>query len=311
MILEITDDFEIVDLGIVEEWVYDIEVEDNHNFFANDILVHNSVYLTIEPIIQRICGDRLKTLDKNIIIDIMDKFCAEKIETFIEQKYEELAKYMNAKQNAMEMKREVLADVGIWRAKKNYILRVYDNEHVRYDVPQIKMMGIETARSESPAFVKDELKECINLMLDDDKENQLIDRIKKYKEIFYNSSVQDISIYKGVNGIDKWTKNGYPIKGAPFNVCAASGFNRLIDKHGLIDVAPISNGDKVRIIMLKMPNPAEYHYFAFNGNIPKELNIESYIDYGAQYEKLFLKPIQSFTNIIGWATERNSLDDYF
>ena len=271
----------------------------------------DSVYLTIEPIIQRICGDRLKTLDKNIIIDIMDKFCTEKIETFIEQKYEELAKYMNAKQNAMEMKREVLADVGIWRAKKNYILRVYDNEHVRYDVPQIKMMGIETARSESPAFVKDELKECINLMLDDDKENQLIDRINKYKEIFYKASVQDISIYKGVNGIDKWTKNGYPIKGAPFNVCAASGFNRLIDKHGLIDVAPISNGDKVRIIMLKMPNPAEYHYFAFNGNIPKELNIEPYIDYGAQYEKLFLKPIQSFTNIIGWATERNSLDDYF
>uniref|UniRef100_UPI003CDF86F8 DNA-directed DNA polymerase n=1 Tax=Aeromonas phage Aes123 TaxID=1198018 RepID=UPI003CDF86F8 len=38
-------EFEIEDLGVMEIDVYDIEVDGNHNFFGNDILVHASVYL--------------------------------------------------------------------------------------------------------------------------------------------------------------------------------------------------------------------------------------------------------------------------
>ena len=37
-----TSDFVIEDLGIMEEDVYDLEIENSHNFFANDILLHNS-----------------------------------------------------------------------------------------------------------------------------------------------------------------------------------------------------------------------------------------------------------------------------
>ena len=52
--MELVDEFEIEDLGIQELDVYDIEVEDNHNFFGNDILVHNSGYYTIAPFMDKV-----------------------------------------------------------------------------------------------------------------------------------------------------------------------------------------------------------------------------------------------------------------
>ena len=45
-----TSNFKIESLGIQEIDVYDIEVEKHHNFFANDILVHNSIYICIDNI---------------------------------------------------------------------------------------------------------------------------------------------------------------------------------------------------------------------------------------------------------------------
>ena len=39
-----TSDFDVEDLGYEDVSVYDIEVEDNHNFFGNKICVHNSIY---------------------------------------------------------------------------------------------------------------------------------------------------------------------------------------------------------------------------------------------------------------------------
>ena len=42
------------------------------------------------------------------------------------------------------MKREVIADKGIWVAKKD-ILNVWNSEGVSYKEPKLKMMGIETS----------------------------------------------------------------------------------------------------------------------------------------------------------------------
>ena len=42
---------------------------------------------------------------------------------------------MNAYAQKMQMKREVIADKGIWTAKKRYILNAWDVEGVRYKEP--------------------------------------------------------------------------------------------------------------------------------------------------------------------------------
>lgn len=40
----------IKDLGTTEECVYDLEVDDTHCFYANDVLIHNSIFLNLEPV---------------------------------------------------------------------------------------------------------------------------------------------------------------------------------------------------------------------------------------------------------------------
>ena len=78
-------------------------------------------------------------------------FCQAKIEPFIDSSYQELATYVNAYDQKMQMKRENIADRGIWTAKKRYILNVWDSEGVRYAQPKLKMMGIEAVKSSTPA----------------------------------------------------------------------------------------------------------------------------------------------------------------
>ncbi len=54
MNLNFSKDFKIEDLGECELDVYDIETEDNHNFVANNIVVHNSTYFDMSPVIKNI-----------------------------------------------------------------------------------------------------------------------------------------------------------------------------------------------------------------------------------------------------------------
>ena len=61
----------------------------------------------------------------------MDKIAREKLEPFIDKSYTDLAKTMNAYEQKMQMSREVIADKGIWTAKKRYILECHDIEGVR------------------------------------------------------------------------------------------------------------------------------------------------------------------------------------
>lgn len=269
----------------------------------------DSVYITLEEWVKYITQG--KTYDKIKMIDVVDNFCKTEIEPFIAKCYDELAIFMNAYENAMYMKREAISDSGIWRAKKNYVLRVWDNEGLRYAEPEIKMMGIETAKSETPQFVKDEMVECIKLMLDEDKESELIDRITHFKKVFHKVSPNDIARNKGVNGIDKWSDGMYPKPKAPFNVCASLSFNRMRIEKKVLDIPPIENGNKVKIIQLKTPNPTGYHYFAYPNELPPEFGLHDYVDYLGQYNQLFLSPIKSFTDILGWQTEKNVLADFF
>ena len=80
--------------------------------------------------------------DNKKIVEFLDTVAKEKIEPFIDKSYQELAEYVNAYEQKMQMKREVIADKGIWVAKKRYILNTHDVEGVRYKEPKLKIMGV-------------------------------------------------------------------------------------------------------------------------------------------------------------------------
>ena len=109
-----------------------LDTKDKDYVIASDT---DSIYVTFDKLIE-------KYKPKNPV-DFLDIVAKEKIEPYINKSYQELANYTNAYAQKMQMKREVIADKGIWTAKKRYILNAWDVEGVRYKEPQLKMMGIE------------------------------------------------------------------------------------------------------------------------------------------------------------------------
>lgn len=270
----------------------------------------DSVYLNLSQAVKISCA---KETDKNKIVDFLDKFCRKIMDPFIEKCYQQLADRMNAYAQKMEMKREVIADRGLWKAKKMYCLNVYDSEGVRYSEPQLKIMGIEVQRSSTPAICREHLKRCVKIILTQD-EDTLIDYIQEFKKKFYASTPEEISFPRGVNGLEKYSsKTGTFVKGTPIHVKGALIYNRMLERMHLAKYyTKIGDGEKIKFLYLREPNPTGERVISYPGTIPAEMKLLKYVDYHTQFEKAFLDPLIGLLEIIGWHHERrNSLEGFF
>jgi DNA polymerase elongation subunit (family B) len=274
----------------------------------------DSVYLNMESIVNKF--GKNKSIDEtiNYINNISQKI----IEPFIERQFDKLAKNMNAYENRISMGREVIADKGIWTAKKRYMLNVWDSEGVRYKEPKQKIMGIETSRSSTPEIVRKKLKESISILLNKNEES-IIEFVENFKEEFFSLNVEEIAFPRSVNGLKKYKdKDQIYKKGTPIAVKGALLYNHYIDKLNLSKkYAKITEGEKIKFIYLKKPNPlagykGEDCVIAFNGKMPVEFSLNGFIDYQTQFEKTFLDPLKLILDIIGWKYEKtNTLESLF
>jgi DNA polymerase elongation subunit (family B) len=268
----------------------------------------DSIYLTLENLVEKTCEG--KTDDQKI--KFMDKVCEDVFQPFIDSGYQELADYMNAYSQKMQMKREVLADKGIWTAKKRYILNVHNSEGVQYAKPKIKVMGLEMVKSSTPAVIRDKLRDSIEVIL---KGNQadLQKYIMQYREVFDKLPVQEIAFPRGVNGMKQYAGSPIYSKGTPIHVRGALLFNHYTNKLGLDKkYQPIRDGDKIKFVYVRKPNPFQEDVIAFSQELPAEFELETYIDYDKMFEKVFLDALQIVIQPLGWNTsEQSSLEDFF
>jgi DNA polymerase elongation subunit (family B) len=268
----------------------------------------DSIYLTLEVLIERVCVG--KTTEQKI--KTMDKICEEVLQPFIDTGYQELAKYMNAYSQKMVMKREVLADKAIWTAKKRYILNVHNSEGVQFAKPKLKVMGLEMVKSSTPAVIRSKLKEFIMVILEGSQEN-LHKFVGEFRKEFNQLPVEEIAFPRGVNGMN--TYKGSPIytKGTPIHVRGSLLFNHHCKRLGLEKkYQAIKDGDKIKFVYVKKPNPFQEDVIAFPQELPKEFGIHSYVDYDLQFEKVFLDALQTVIEPLGWKTEeQSSLEDFF
>jgi DNA polymerase elongation subunit (family B) len=243
----------------------------------------------------------------------MDKICEDKLQPYIDKSYEELAVYVHAYQQKMEMKREGLSDKGIWTAKKRYILNVYNNEGVQYAEPKIKVMGLEMIKSSTPAVIRDKMKESIKLMVTG-TEDDVQSFISKFRTEFKQLPPEDISFPRGMNGLRNYSD---PVtlykKGTPIHVKGAILYNNALREQGLTKKYPlILEGEKIKFTYLKLPNHFKDSVISFPGRIPAEFGLADYIDYDLQFDKAFLEPIKVILDCMQWKTEKsNSLMDFF
>ena len=269
----------------------------------------DSVYLRLGNLVEKVCGGRTKSQ----VVEFLNKASEEIILPFIKKQYDELACKMNAYDNKMVMDRECIADKGVWTAKKRYMMNVYDSEGIRYETPKMKIMGIETTRSSTPQIVREKLKEVIKLILTKDNES-VIEYIDGFKKEFKNYSPAEIAFPRSCNGLKKYKDPSLIYKkSTPIAVKGSLIYNNLISIHGLQrKYQNITDGEKVKFLYLKEPNPIGERVISFQQTIPQEFDLNGFVDYDLQFQKTFLDPLNTILEKIDWQSEKiSTLEDLF
>ena len=265
----------------------------------------DSLYVNFGPLV-----DKLKPKD---IVSTLDTICNDHFTKSLNAAYNKLAIEKNAYVNRMVMEREVIADRGIWTAKKRYILNVYNSEGVQYAEPKLKIMGIEAIKSSTPEVCRDKFKEIFKMIVTDTEENAQ-NFIKSFKTEFKGLPPENVSFPRGVTKLSEFSdrKTIYK-KATPIHVRGSLLYNKAIKEAGLTKKYElIRKGEKIKFCYLKMPNMIKENVISFPQYLPTELKLHMYIDYDMQFKKTFIDPLEDIFNAIGWSIEpRFNLEDIF
>ena len=269
----------------------------------------DSVYLNLSPLVKKIMPGET---DKEKIVNFLDK-AGTQIEKHLDKGYTQLASFMQAPRQKMVMAREIIADKAVWTAKKRYIAHVWDSEGVRYAEPKMKVTGIEAVRSSTPQVCRDLIMNTIKKIVTS-SESGVQQYIEELRVEYMKLSPEDIAFPRGVSEMEKWVDAAALYKKAtPIHVRAALLYNKSLNDNKLGSrYERIQSGNKMKFLYMTMPNPIQENVFGFVNVLPKELDLEQYIDYNKQFEKSFLDPIQVILDAMGWNAEKqNNLEDFF
>jgi len=277
-----------------------LKTEDHDYVIASDT---DSIYICLDLLVRSVFDG--KDVSKERIVNFLDTACKERIEPYIDKSYKELADYVGAYEQKMFMKRENIANKGIWTAKKRYILNVWDSEGVRYEKPKLKIMGLEAVKSSTPAACRTAIRECMKVIMNESEE-QAQKFIADFREEFTSLPIEDISFPRGCNNLNKWS---HPVtiygKGTPIHVRGALLYNFHNKKNKLTHKYPlIQDGEKIKFVYLKTPNKISENVISYLNTFPKEFGLDKQVDYDLQFSKSFLEPIKVIMDTIGWQPEK-------
>ena len=280
---------------------------DNVNYVvASDT---DSIYLKLDKLVEKVCKDK----SPQQITDFINKAAEDKIQKVIDDSFKNLATYVNAYEQKMFMKREAIANKAIWVAKKRYMMNVFDEEGIRFDIPKLKIMGVEAVKSSTPEVCRGKIKDAIRVIMND-SEDALIKFVADFKEVFKTLSPEEVAFPRSCNYIDKYVDpNSIYKKGTPIHVKGALVYNHHILKNKLQMKYPlIKDGDKIKFLMLRQPNTVKDTVISFATKIPYEFDLHKYVDYETQFTKTFTDPLRFVLDSIGWKLEREAtLESFF
>ena len=273
----------------------------------------DSVYLNLDEVITKVSS---KTPIEDIT-SFVDDICENNIQKQLNKVMKDLTGMLGCKNNKISFKREAIASAGMFVAKKRYALLVHDNEGIRYAEPQLKIMGLETARSSTPAVVRDKLKDCIMIILTKTPE-ELRDFVNIFSDEFMKMPIEDVAAPRGVKGISKYTDSSDIYKsGTPIATKAALLHNAYTKKIKLDkELPPIKENDKIKFVFVRVPNPygmgGRDAVMGFIGKPPSQFNLEKYIDRKKQFDKTFGEPLDNILQAIKWSiNEQVTLESFF
>lgn len=306
-----------------DEYVYDIEMDDEtHTFFANDILVHNSAYITLQPIIDA-CNI---PLEQQLEFDLA--FYEEILEDYMDERFDEYAKRNHCKHNYEKFELEKISRTIIMLAKKNYMCDVeWIDTGTRFDpLEHITYTGFDVVKGTTTDYCREEMKTFVNYVmgiLNTGRKptlSEIVSKLKEIKKRFILQNPNDISITKGISNYENFVKNDksqeieyYKYKTkvddngnayltndklpVPIHVRAAAVYNNMLFNKG--------KKYKSKYSLLKSGEKVRFYYTGEDtvfGFVPDSFPIEfaPAIDIDIQFEKMLLSPLNRIVTAIGY-----------
>ena len=297
----------------------------------------DSVVIDLEDFVNKYCPPQTSREGK---LKFIDKFGSAVLNPYIEASYAELADYMNAYEPRLKMKRENIINTMVSVAAKSYVMEVYNSEGVQYtlDDPYMKIMGLQLVKSSTPQVMRDALRDALPIMLHG-TEHDMQDYVKNVREKFNNFTVEQIAAPCGITSLSKYDKkvllklvkhttdqdkrkeildavdtdSSFYVKKTPVHVKGSLIYNHLLSQYGLTQQRrAIGDGDKVKYVYLKSPNPIREECIAFQDSLPEEFGLHKYVDYNRMFEKTFVSFLKKMIDPLKWSTERQAnLLDWF
>jgi DNA polymerase elongation subunit (family B) len=277
----------------------------------------DSLYFTFKPVM-----DKFKVPD-SAKIKAIEKTILEKVTPIVNAICADCCKYMNSYENRLNFKLEIAFDKAIWVGKKKYAIRAHSSEGVTYSKPKFKVKGLEMVRSSTPRFVRDKLKDALELIFNG-TEKEVQRCIESVRSDFMKLPYQQTAFPRSANNLDEYSDKKYiyvssktGAKGAttPIQVRGALLYNHYLKEMGLDGKYPlIGEGEKIKFCYLRLPNRLRENIISFpaEGVIPDEFGVVKQVDSDMQFEKTFLASMEILLDAIKWsAIEHSSLEDFF
>lgn len=312
--------YEIVDIDDVyqdgnfeEEYVYDLSMNNTteQTFFANDILVHNSIYISFKEVMDKLgVPNDFETRKKTT--KVLTNLMIKKIDKYNEEK--SMSKYNSP--NMIFWDSELLADTAIFCKKKKYTAHMIEQDGFPCDKLLIK--GLDIIRSSTPRVFRDSMKEAVEMMLKYSTEKDIDEFSYNLYKDFCKWDIDSIALPKACNNMEKWVVEELEFKsGCPQHMKGAVTHNILVDKYNLVDVPKIRNDDKFKLLLLKKGNPLRLDCIAYMDKLPPEFAVdESYIDKPRMFELGYTSPMKMIYESIKWHIKdyhimKEDIDDLF
>ena len=265
----------------------------------------DSIYVSFDELVSKSFGEK-GDISNDRVVSFLASVAENKLEPFIDESYTRLAAYVKPYQQKMVMSREVIADKGIWTAKKRYILNVYDSEGVRYKEPQLKVMGIEAVKSSTPAPCREMIKTALKIIINEDVET-LNTFIQAFRKTFMNLNPEDIAYPRSCNNLQKYkSESNIWTNGTPMHVKGALVYNYILKRDKLVNKYPlIQEGDKIKFLEVTTPNAYRTNVISFMTRLPKEFDLHNQINYDIMFDKSFVEPLTFILKQIGWNVDRS------
>ena len=267
----------------------------------------DSVYFDVDDFVNKYCVGKT---DKETV-DYLEQLVFNVVQPTLNRKLTALAKTMGIDDCKINFKLECIGNGFIQVAKKRYAFDILYSEGVRYQTPKMKVLGIEIVRSSTPSVVKDYLKTAVKICLSSN-ENELQKLVRTVKTEFMKQPYVNISFPRGCNGLSTYADpSSIYKKGCPIQVRAALLHNYQLKKLSIDNkYQAIGDGEKIKFVALKMPNPIYENVIGFTTKLPVEFGLDNYIDYNMQFQKAFLAPLDTILTAIGWEAEEKVRLDF-